>query len=213
MGDKGSVVALLSGGLNSATNVAVMLEDGYEVHALTIDYLVGRSKDLEMDAVERVALSLPIKSHHVIRLDLSEYDVNYTPLGFINLIMSMGLCYTGLVGADGLAIGLDVHSLYPEGKPAYMYQFSRLAKLVTGRDSFEVHAPLLAFNKAEVIRCGTKLGLDYSLTQTCFDRLEDLNCGICTACILRLNGFEGAGVIDPLTYVLTPNSRWDRCST
>lgn len=222
-------VVLLSGGLDSATTLAVARADGHEVYALSVDY--GQRHRRELDCAAAQARLLGAKEHRVIRLDLRAVGgsaltdaidvpkdrsheaighgvpVTYVPAR--NTIL-LGLClgYAEVVGAFDLYIGANAidYSGYPDCRPEFLEAFERLANLATkaateGQGSYRVHAPLLRLTKAEIIHLGTRLGVDYGQTLSCYDPDErGRSCGRCDSCQLRRKGFAEAGLTDPIAY-------------
>lgn len=217
---------LLSGGLDSATAAAWARAAGAELVALTVDY--GQRHRGELDAARAVAASLGIRDHRVLTLDLRViggsaltaeiavprdrveigHDVPVTYVPARNLVF-LGLL-TGLAevaGAQDLVIGVNAldYSGYPDCRPEFLDAFAEAARLGTrvGVEGhpFTVHAPLLYLSKAGIVRLGTGLGVDYSLTLSCYDPPRPMvHCGHCDACRLRRNGFAEAGLPDPTTY-------------
>ena len=220
-------VILLSGGLDSATVLAIARSDGLECHCLTVDY--GQRHRVELDAARRVADALGAESHRIITLDLraiggsaltddievpkgqdlesGEVPVTYVPARN-TVLLSLLLGLAEVVGADQLFIGANAvdYSGYPDCRPAFLQGFEKLASLATvaGTDHgvrFRVRAPLLELSKAEIIRRGLDLGIDYGLTWSCYDPNPDgLACGRCDSCQLRRRGFDEAGAEDPTIY-------------
>ncbi len=218
-------VVLLSGGLDSATVAAWAQEDGYEVVALSFDY--GQRHRVELEAAAKVAASLGIEDHRTVSLDLrtvggsaltddievpkdahqaGEIPVTYVPArNTIFLAVALGLAE--VVGAYELFFGanrLDF-SGYPDCRPAFVSAFQDLANVATkaavsGEGKFTVRAPLMELTKAQIISKGTSLGVDYSITVSCYDPRDDGACGHCDSCLLRRRGFEEAGVCDPTLY-------------
>ncbi len=219
---------LLSGGLDSTTVLAIARDDGFSCHCLTVDY--GQRHRIELEAARRVAGALGAASHRVVRLDLRTIGgsaltddlavpkdrepgsggvpVTYVPArNTVLLALLLGLAE--VVGAADLFIGANAvdYSGYPDCRPAFLEAFERLAALATvaGADRgvrFRVHAPLLELSKADIIRRGVALGVDYAITHSCYDPdPEGLACGRCDSCTLRRRGFEAAGVPDPTRYV------------
>lgn len=220
-------VLLLSGGLDSATCLAIARAEGFEVHALTVDYGQRHARELEHAAA--VARALGAASQRVVRVDLraiggssltSELAVEkgrvldsdtsipdtYVPARN-TLLLSLALGLAEVVGARTLFLGITAvdGSNYPDCRPAFVAAFEGLAQVATrvgatgGR--FEVRAPLLSMSKAEIIRRGTALGVDYGLTHSCYaPDSEGRACGGCDSCRLRRRGFEEAGVPDPTRY-------------
>jgi 7-cyano-7-deazaguanine synthase len=243
-------VVLLSGGLDSATALAVARREGFRCHALSFDY-GQRHREAELRAAGRVARALGAAEHRVIRIDLSaaagfghsaltdyipvpkdritfqaaggessagrpqseirnpksEIPVTYVPARN-TIFLSLALGYAETVGAFDIFIGVNVidTSGYPDCRPAFLEAFDRLANLATaagveGRGRFAIHAPLLHMTKAQIIRTGLGLGVDYSLTHSCYDpSAEGLACGRCDSCLLRRAGFAQAGAKDPIQY-------------
>jgi 7-cyano-7-deazaguanine synthase len=218
---------LLSGGLDSATVLAIALSEGYECHCLTIDY--GQRHRIELDAARRVAEELGATSHRVVALDLraiggsaltddievpKDRDLadggippTYVPArNTVFLALLLGLAEVN--HAQDLFIGANAvdYSGYPDCRPKFLRAFETLAGVATVAGAehgarFQIHAPLLHLTKAEIIRCGNALGLDYSLTHSCYDPTPDgLACGRCDSCTLRRRGFADAGVADPTQY-------------
>ena len=222
-------VVLLSGGLDSATAAAMARDEGFELFALSVDY--GQRHRYELDASRRVAAALGIKRHETVRVDLTRISpsaltgaaavpkdrpveelaagipVTYVPARN-TVFLSLALGYAEVLGAGDLVLGVNAvdYSGYPDCRPEYIAAFERLAGLATkagveGALRFKIHTPLIAWTKAQIIRRGVELGLDYSLTHSCYDPLaEGRPCGRCDACALRRRGFAEAGLIDPLVY-------------
>ena len=222
-------VILLSGGLDSATAAAIAREEGFELYALTVDY--GQRHRHEIEAARRVAAAMGVKRHVVLSVDLSQFGssaltdsidvpkdrdldrmpaeipITYVPARN-TVLLALALAYAETVGAADLFIGVNAvdYSGYPDCRPQFIAAFERLAGLATkagveGRLGFTVHAPLVQMTKAQIIRRGTELGVDYGLTHSCYDPSDEgRSCGRCDACRLRLKGFADAGVKDPLKY-------------
>jgi 7-cyano-7-deazaguanine synthase len=222
-------VVLLSGGLDSTTTLAVAKTQGFEVYALSVDY--GQRHRVELERAGRVAKALGAIEHKTVRLDLravggsaltaaidvpkgrsAEDMAHGIPITYVparnTLLLGLALGYAETVGAFDLFIGANCldYSGYPDCRPEFLEAFERLANLATkagveGAGRFRVHAPLLKMTKAEIIREGTRLGVDYSLTLSCYDPDgEGRACGTCDSCLLRKKGFEEAGVKDPTVY-------------
>jgi 7-cyano-7-deazaguanine synthase len=222
-------VVLLSGGLDSATTLAVARAEAHEVYALSVDY--GQRHGRELDCAAAQARLQGAKDHRVVKLDLraiggsaltAAIDVpkdrsheaigHGVPITYVparNTVL-LGLClgYAETVGAFDLFIGANAidYSGYPDCRPEFLQAFERLANLATkaateGRGAFRVHAPLLRLTKADIIRLGTKLGVDYGQTLSCYDPDErGRACGRCDSCQLRKKGFAEAGLSDPIKY-------------
>ncbi|MDG2424173.1 MAG: 7-cyano-7-deazaguanine synthase QueC [Phycisphaerales bacterium] len=225
MSTRRQAVVLLSGGLDSATVLAMAGDEGFEPHALTFDY--GQRHRHELDCAVRVAQAAGAM-HHVLQLDQTAFrgsaltdgpavpvdrsddvmeasiPVTYVPARN-TILLSHALGYAEHIGSRDLFIGVNAvdYSGYPDCRPAFIEAFQALANLATRAgvegDSFQVHAPLQHMDKASIIKKGLLLGVDYGLTSTCYQPSEDgIPCDRCDACILRARGFEGAGCADPL---------------
>ncbi len=222
-------VVLLSGGLDSSTVLAVARHRGFEAHCLSVDY--GQRHKYELDAARRVAEALGAASHRVARVSLSDFGgsaltdgaiavpkgrseaamgadipVTYVPARN-TVLLSVALAWAEVLGASDLFIGVNAvdYSGYPDCRPAFLRAFERLARVATkagvegGR--LRIHAPLLRLSKKGIVRLGTRLGVPYGITLTCYDpRRGGRACGDCDACRLRRKGFEEAGVPDPTPY-------------
>jgi 7-cyano-7-deazaguanine synthase len=222
-------VILLSGGLDSATALAIAREQGFELYALSVRY--GQRHALELAAAERVAAALGVVRHLVLGVDLSaiggsaltdslavpqdrsfEAIEQGIPITYVparnTVLLSLALGFAEVVDAFDIFLGVNVldYSGYPDCRPEYVEQFERLANLATkaaveGRGRYRIHTPLIRMTKAEIIRTGLHLGVDYGLTHSCYAPLADgRSCGRCDSCKLRLKGFADAGVRDPLHY-------------
>jgi 7-cyano-7-deazaguanine synthase len=227
--NRGAVV-LLSGGLDSATTAAIARRDGFALYALSVDY--GQRHKFELDAAKRVAKSLGIVRHETVSIGLGQFGgsalteaidvpkdrsdeqisqgipITYVPARN-TIFLSLALGYAEVLGVADIFIGVNAvdYSGYPDCRPEFIAAFERVANLATkagveGTLQFKIHTPLVAMTKAEIIRTGMTLGVDYSLTHTCYAP-DDLGraCGRCDACQLRLQGFAAAGVVDPTRYV------------
>ena len=226
MSDSRAVV-LLSGGLDSTTVLAIALAEGLACHCLTVDY--GQRHRVELEAARRVADILGAASHRIITLNLRAIggsaltdDINVpkdqdpesgeVPITYVparnTVMLSLLLGLAEVVEADQLFIGANAvdYSGYPDCRPEFLKAFEKLATVATVAGAehgvqFKVRAPLLELSKADIIRRGTELGVDYGLTWSCYDPTPDgLACGRCDSCILRRRGFEEAGVEDPTVY-------------
>ncbi len=218
-----SATVLLSGGLDSATVLAIARAEGRECHCLTVDY--GQRQRIELESARRVAEALGAASHRVVRLDLraiggsaltddievpkdrletGDVPVTYVPARNA-VLLSLLLGLAEVVGAAELFIGANAvdYSGYPDCRPAFLEAFETMASKATVAGAergvrFSVRAPLLHMTKAEIILRGTELGLDYGLTWSCYDPTpENRPCGHCDACVLRSRGFAEAGLVDP----------------
>ncbi len=216
-------VVLLSGGLDSATVLAAAVEAGYECHSLAVDY--GQRHRAELDAAERVSRALGASSHRVVKVDLRAIGgsaltddisvptepaegipVTYVPARN-TLLLSLALGYAEVLDALDLWIGVNAvdYSGYPDCRPQFIAAFEALSQVATkvgvegGR--FSLHTPLIHLTKADIIRRGVALGVDYGLTVSCYQADEQGRaCGRCDSCRLRRAGFEQAGVADPTRY-------------
>jgi len=219
-------VVLLSGGLDSATTLAIARAEGFACHALSFDY--GQRHAAELDAARRVAAAQGVAAHVVVPLDLRVFggsaltadlavpkdrpaDADDIPVTYVparnTIFLSLALAYAEVLGARDIFIGVNAldYSGYPDCRPEYLEAFQRMAALAT-RDGVEgrparIRAPLVSMTKAEIIRQGMALGVDYALTTSCYDPAPDgAACGACDACRLRLRGFAEAGARDPVAY-------------
>jgi 7-cyano-7-deazaguanine synthase len=217
-------VVLVSGGLDSATTLAMARSDGHECYALSVDY--GQRHRVELDAARRVAVALGAHEHRIMSVDLAgiggsaltddSIDVPVTaadgiPVTYVparnTLLLSLALAWAEVIGARDLYVGVNAvdYSGYPDCRPAFIAAFTRLAGVATkagveGAD-FRVHAPLIELSKAEIIRRGLALGIDYGVTVSCYQPdAAGRACGRCDSCRLRRGGFEAAGVADPTAY-------------
>jgi 7-cyano-7-deazaguanine synthase len=219
-------VVLLSGGLDSATTLAIARAEGFACHALTVDY--GQRHAVEREAAGRVAKALGAREHVVIQVDLRRFggsaltaDIAVPkgrapaamagiPMTYVparnTVFLSLALAWAETLGAEDLFIGVNAldYSGYPDCRPEYIAAFERMANLATkagveGRSRFRVHAPLITLTKAEIVRRAYDLGVDLGLTWSCYDPQPGPRpCGACDACVLRRKGFEEAGLADPL---------------
>jgi 7-cyano-7-deazaguanine synthase len=228
MTEKNAVI-LLSGGIDSATAAAVAKEQGFELHALSYHY--GQRHERELESAHRVAAFLHAKSHQVIRFDLraiggsaltdhievpkgrseaemsQEIPVTYVPARN-TIFLSFAVALAERIGAHDIFFGANQldYSGYPDCREEYIRAFEKMANLATkagveGKSRLKINVPLLHMTKAEIIKTGLRLGLDYALTWSCYDPSADGRaCGLCDSCQLRLKGFEAAGMIDPIAY-------------
>jgi 7-cyano-7-deazaguanine synthase len=218
-------VILLSGGLDSATTLALARAEGFRCHCLSVDY--GQRHRAELAAANRVAAALGAAEHRTLHLDMSQFGgsaltdsaiavptggvqpgipVTYVPARN-TVMLSLALAWAEVLGAEHIFVGVNAvdYSGYPDCRPEYIAAFERMANLATkagveGRP-LSIHAPLIALTKAEIIHRGVALGVDYGLTVSCYQ--ADANgqaCGVCDACRLRREGFVAAGISDPTRY-------------
>ena len=224
---KPKAVILLSGGLDSATSLAIARQRGFDLHAISFDY--GQRHRIELKAAESIANSAGAK-HSIIAFDLRQFGgsaltddidvpkdrshleiaggipITYVPArNTIFLAFAVGIAE--VIGAFDIFIGVNAldYSGYPDCRPEFISTFEHLANVATkaGMEgkSFKIHAPLIQMSKAQIIREGIKLGVDYSLTTSCYDPSTDgLACGGCDSCQLRRMGFAEAGISDPTRY-------------
>jgi 7-cyano-7-deazaguanine synthase len=229
MDDQARAVVLLSGGLDSTTALAIALSEGFSAYALSFRY--GQRHWVELDSAGRTARALGARQHLVVDIDMraiggsaltddievprdrtgeemsSGIPVTYVPARN-TIFLSFALAWTEVLGAEHIFIGVNAldYSGYPDCRPEYIEAFERLANLATkagveGRSIVRVHTPLIAMTKAEIINTGLRLGVDYSLTHSCYDPdPKGLACGRCDSCLLRMKGFAEAGVRDPISY-------------
>lgn len=218
-------VVLLSGGLDSATALAIARVEGFECHALSVDY--GQRHRAELEAAARVARSLGAAGHRTFRVDLDGIGgsaltdpsiaipeapqvgipVTYVPARN-TVLLACALGWAEVLNAPRIFIGVNAvdYSGYPDCRPAFIAAFEHLANLATkaaveGTLAFQICAPLIDMTKAQIIRRGVELGVDYSLTISCYQADEQGRaCGRCDACRLRREGFRAAGVADPTRY-------------
>jgi 7-cyano-7-deazaguanine synthase len=222
-------VLLLSGGLDSATCGAIARQKGHELYALSFDY--GQRHRAELEAATRVAASLGVRRHVTVPLDLRSFGgsaltadiavpkdrppaevatgipITYVPARN-TVFLALALGYAEVSSAADIFIGVNAvdYSGYPDCRPEFIAAFERLANLATkasveGRLSFKIHTPLVHLSKAEIIQKGISLGVNYSLTRSCYDLdPAGLSCGHCDSCLLRLKGFSEAGLADPAPY-------------
>jgi 7-cyano-7-deazaguanine synthase len=217
-------IVLLSGGLDSATTLAIARADGFTCHALSFRY--GQRHAVELTAAARVAKALGAVEHRTITIDLAafggsaltdrtiavpETPTTGIPITYVparnTIFLAYALGWGEVLGAHDLFVGVNAvdYSGYPDCRPEFIDAFERLANLATKAgvegDGFRVHAPLIELTKADIIRKGIAAGIDYSMTVSCYQPDDDGRaCGRCDSCRLRRAGFEAAGVADPTRY-------------
>jgi 7-cyano-7-deazaguanine synthase len=217
-------VVLLSGGLDSATALAIARDAGYDCYALSLSY--GQRHAAELAAAERVAASIGVTRHLVLPMALDliggsaltdnsirvpEKESAGIPVTYVparnTVFLALALGWAEVLEADDLFIGVNAldYSGYPDCRPEFIKAFEQMANLATKRavegERVRVHAPLIQMTKAEIIRRGTALGVDYALTVSCYQADEEGRaCGVCDSCRLRRRGFEEAGIGDPTRY-------------
>ena len=222
-------VVLLSGGVDSATTLAIARNQGFLPYGLSFAY--GQRHSRELESAKRVAAALGAKEHLVLGLDLrliggsaltgaiavpkgrsleeigSEIPVTYVPARN-TIFLAHALAWAEVLGAEDVFFGANVldYSGYPDCRPEYIAAFVRMANLATkagveGTSRFKIHTPLIRMTKAEIVRAGHNLGVDFSLTWSCYEPSPDGRaCGLCDSCVLRKKGFAEAGLMDPLRY-------------
>ena len=223
-----AAVLLLSGGLDSTTLLALALHEGFDVHAMTFRY--GQRHATEIEAARRVATAFGVRDHVIVDIDLRTFggsaltsdiavpkdrDVAETegiPITYVparnTIFLSFALAWAEVLNAQDIFIGVNAldYSGYPDCRPEYIAAYERMANLATrgsieGTNPIRIRTPLIDLTKAQIIRRGLDLGVDYSITQSCYDPDEaGRACGHCDACQLRLRGFAEAGAADPAPY-------------
>ena len=217
-------VILLSGGLDSATTLAIAKSEGYECYALSVNY--HQRHIAELEAAKKIAAHFNVKDHKTVELDLSwmltsaltnpdlkvptelsaHIPVTYVPARN-TLMLTLALGWAEVIGAHDIFIGVNAvdYSGYPDCRPEYIAQFQNMANLATKSavegKTIQLHTPLIDLSKEAIIAKGVHLGVDYSVTVSCYQADKDgLACGVCDSCRLRQNGFKAAGVVDPTHY-------------
>lgn len=228
MAEKGKAVVLVSGGLDSATVLAIAKDQGYECYTLSFDY--GQRHRSELAASDRVSDAQGVVIHKTVKLDLRtiggsaltdeniavpECETLGIPVTYVparnTVFLSIALGWAEVLGASDIFIGVNAvdYSGYPDCRPEFISAFETMANLATKAgvegSKLTIHAPLLNLTKAEIIRCGDRLGVDYGLTVSCYQANDEGEaCGLCDSCRLRRVGFDGAGVPDPTKYYKKP---------
>jgi 7-cyano-7-deazaguanine synthase len=223
-------VILLSGGLDSATTLAIAQHEGFEAHAMSFRY--GQRHAFELQCAASIAKRAGVKQHVIVDIDLRAFggsaltadiavpkgrgieemghDIPITYVPARNTIfLSFALAWAETLGAGDIFMGVNAldYSGYPDCRPEYIEAYQRMANLATkagveGRQRLTIHTPLIQWTKAQIIRRGLELGVDYALTSTCYDPSpEGKACGQCDACLLRLKGFAENGIPDPAPYM------------
>lgn len=222
-------VVLLSGGVDSTTTLAIAEREGFEIYALTFNY--GQRHAAELDAARRVAKERKVADHVVVDINLrvfggsaltsalavpkgrtldemgADIPVTYVPARN-TIFLSFALAWAEVLGANDIFIGVNAldYSGYPDCRPEYIAAYEGMARLATkagveGRQRLAIHTPLIALSKADIIQCGLSLGVDYSVTLSCYDPSPAGEaCGGCDSCLLRLKGFAANGLEDPVAY-------------
>ena len=220
-------VILLSGGLDSTTCLAIVKNQGFDISALTVNY--GQRHVFELESAKKVAQIFDINKHSVVDIDLAQFggsaltddikvpkdrdesDMTDIPVTYVparnTVLLSMALAWAETLDTTDIFIGVNAldYSGYPDCRPEFIESFERMANLATKMgvlgEKFKIHTPLINLTKAEIVKKGIELNVDYGMTSSCYDPNENGNpCGRCDACILRLKGFKEAGISDPLIY-------------
>ncbi len=226
-----NAIVLLSGGLDSATTLAIAKSQGFAVHALSFRY--GQRHQVELDAARRIAEQLEVQQHLTVNMDLSVFggsalttDIEVPkqrsdaeigagiPITYVparnTVFLSYALAWAEVLPAQAIFIGVNAldYSGYPDCRPAYIEAYERMANLATkaateAGKAIKLHTPLIDLKKSEIIKLGLELGVDYANTSTCYDPSPDGEaCGQCDACQLRLKGFAELGIGDPARYAV-----------
>lgn len=226
--NRNKAVILLSGGVDSTTTLAIAKDRGYETYALTFRY--GQRHEKEIAAAEKIAHSFGVSRHVILDIDLKSFggsaltddipvpkerDLNeisgHIPVTYVparnTIFLSFALAWAEVLQAYDIFIGVNAldYSGYPDCRPEYIDAFRKMANLATKAgvegNSFSIHTPLIKMTKSEIIKKGFSLGVDFSLTMSCYDPAPSgAACGTCDACILRLKGFRESGMTDPIVY-------------
>jgi len=228
---KKRAVVLLSGGLDSATVLAIAREQGYESYALSFDY--GQRHKVELNAARRVATAFGVVQHRILNFDLTQWGgsaltdtsiavpttvtsgipVTYVPARN-TIFLSLALAWAETLNAPNIFAGMNAvdYSGYPDCRPEYVAAFQTMARLATragveahedarGREALTIHTPIIHLTKADIVKEGMRLGVDYAMTVSCYQADSDGRaCGVCDSCRLRREGFMTAGVKDPTRY-------------
>jgi 7-cyano-7-deazaguanine synthase len=224
-------LVLLSGGIDSATVMGIARSEGYATYCLSFRY--GQRHEIELEAAARIANALGAKEHKIINIDLrtiggsaltddiavpkgrnegeiqQEIPVTYVPARN-TIFLSVALAWAEVLGAFDIFVGVNAidYSGYPDCRPEYIEAFERMANLATkvgveGKGKIKIMTPLIQMNKAQIIRKGIEMGIDYGMTHSCYDPTQEGSaCGKCDSCLLRRKGFMAAGVPDPIENAL-----------
>jgi 7-cyano-7-deazaguanine synthase len=229
MSDQPKAVVLLSGGLDSTTTLAITQRQGFVAYALTFHY--GQRHELEVEAARRIAERYRVAQHLIVPIDLRIFGGSALTSGLAvpkgrsleeigdgipstyvparnTIFLSYALAWAEVLEAADIFLGVNAldYSGYPDCRPEYIAAFQHMANLATktgveGKTRLTIHTPLLYLSKADIVRKGMELGVDYALTRSCYDPAPDGRaCGHCDACLLRLKGFAEAGAVDPIRY-------------
>ncbi|MBN8543077.1 MAG: 7-cyano-7-deazaguanine synthase QueC [Alphaproteobacteria bacterium] len=218
-------VLLLSGGLDSATTLAIAQSEGFDVYALSFRY--GQRHAIELEAAKKVAALHGVKEHKIADIDLrlfggsaltddiavpksrSAHDIGHgIPITYVparnTIFLSFALAWAEVLGANDIFIGVNAldYSGYPDCRPEFIEAYEKMANLATaagvsGENPMKIHTPIIGMNKAEIIRKGNSLGVHYSVTISCYDPVDGKACGQCDSCLLRAKGFAENGIEDP----------------
>jgi|TARA_B110000263_G_scaffold239516_1_gene241809 7-cyano-7-deazaguanine synthase len=222
-------VILLSGGLDSATCLAIAIDSGFSTYALSFRY--GQRHEFELDSAKAVSKSMGVEEHVILDIDLRAFGgsaltddievpkdrdeaniTNEIPITYVparnTIFLSFGLAYAETLGANDIFIGVNAldYSGYPDCRPQYIASFQHMANLATkagveGESPINIRTPLIDLTKSDIIKTGLNLNVDYGLTHSCYDPDQNgYSCGHCDACNLRIRGFEKIGLSDPLKY-------------
>ena len=224
---KMKAVVLVSGGLDSTTCLAIAREQNFDLYALTLNY--GQRHNHELNSARMIIDFFNIHDHSIIDIDLAQFggsaltdqidvpkkrdlsDMDEIPVTYVparnTVFLSLALAWAEVLGSFDIFIGVNAldYSGYPDCRPEYISSFEKTANLATkagvSGSTFKIHTPLIDMTKSEIIKVGLDLGVDYSLTSSCYDPDQEGNpCGLCDACYLRLKGFKETGITDPLNY-------------
>ena len=224
---KMKAVVLVSGGLDSTKCLAIAREQNFDLYALTVNY--GQRHDNELNSARMIIDFFNIHDHSIIDIDLAQFggsaltdqidvpkkrdlsDMDEIPVTYVparnTVFLSLALAWAEVLGSFDIFIGVNAldYSGYPDCRPEYISSFEKTANLATkagvSGSTFKIHTPLIDMTKSEIIKVGLDLGVDYSLTSSCYDPDQEGNpCGLCDACYLRLKGFKETGITDPLNY-------------
>lgn len=228
-------IVLLSGGLDSATALAIAQHEGFEVHALTVIY--GQRHSVEIEAARRVAIARRVRDHRMVSVDLGAIGgsaltapievpkdrdegemtagipITYVPARN-TVMLSLALGFAEVIGAGDIYIGVNAvdYSGYPDCRPEFVSAFEQLANVATKAgvegQRFSIHAPLIELTKVDIIRKGLELGVDYGLTHSCYDPVNGRPCGHCDSCLIRERAFAELGMIDPAREVHPKDKDW-----